>query len=316
MPWAMKNGRFTHLFENLVINWLQELSTNAVARRFNLSWNAVDRIMREAVARGLRSRATPNLIDLSVDEVSRKKGHKYVTIVSNLQGQVIGVENGKEKNSLISFYQSLSKGQRASIETVSMDMSPAYIYATLEQIPDAKSKICFDKFHAIQDLNKAVDGVRKTEMAHVVPSHRRSLHLSKYIWMRNNQNLTDTHRKIKKELSKVAIKTARAWAILQYAKPLWDFSSLKTAEAAWKKWHSWATRSRLRPMKTVAKSIKEKLWGIINSIVNKRTNAMAESINAKLKIFKVRAKGFRSDSRFKTAIMFYLGGLDLEHRPT
>jgi transposase len=125
VPWAMKNGRFTHLFENLVINWLQELSTNAVARRFNLSWNAVDRIMREAVARGLRSRATPNLIDLSVDEVSRKKGHKYVTIVSNLQGQVIGGENGKEKNSLISFYQSLSKGQRASIETVSMDMSPA-----------------------------------------------------------------------------------------------------------------------------------------------------------------------------------------------
>jgi len=96
VPWAMKNGRFTHLFENLVINWLQELSTNAVARRFNLSWNAVDRIMREAVARGLRSRATPNLIDLSVDEVSRKKGHKYVTIVSNLQGQVIGGENGKE----------------------------------------------------------------------------------------------------------------------------------------------------------------------------------------------------------------------------
>jgi transposase len=127
--------------------------------------------------------------------------------------------------------------------------------------------------------------------------------------MRNNQNLTDTHRKIKKELSKVAIKTARAWAILQYAKTLWDFSSLKTAEDAWKKWHSWATRSRLRPMKTVAKSIKEKLWEIINAIVKKRTNA-------KLKIIKVRAKGFRSDSRFKTAIMFYLGGLDWEHRPT
>jgi hypothetical protein len=73
----MKNGRFTHLLENLVINWLQELSTNAVGGRFNQSWNAVDRILREAVARGLRSRATPNLTDLSVDEVSRKKNHIF-----------------------------------------------------------------------------------------------------------------------------------------------------------------------------------------------------------------------------------------------
>ncbi|TCS40233.1 transposase [Reinekea marinisedimentorum] len=79
------------------------------------------------------------------------------------------------------------------------------------------------------------------------------------------------------------------------------------------KWYSWATKSRLTPMKTAAKSIKEKLWGIINAIVKNRTNAMAESINAKLKIIKVRAKGFRSETRYKTAIMFYLGGLTLKH---
>lgn len=313
VPWAQKNARFTQLFESTVIDWLQELSINAVARRFKVSWNAVDRIMRNAVLRGLSSRCSPDLRHLSVDEVSRKKGHRYVTVVSNKQGQVISVHDGKEKASLAAFYATLTGQQRADIETISMDMSPAYIHATLEHIPDASAKICFDKFHVIQDLNKAVDGVRKTEMHYVAKEHRRSLHLSKYIWMRNEQKLTENHQQIKSQLSRVATKTARAWAILQYAKGLWDYRYAKAAETAWKKWLSWAMRSRLQPMKTAAKSLKEKLWGIINAITKQRTNAMAESINAKLKMIKVRAKGYRSEERYRTAIMFYLGGLNLKY---
>jgi transposase len=316
VPWAQKHGRFTKVFENQVIDWLQELSINAVARRFHLSWNAVDRIMREAVTRGLERRQNPNMTDLSVDEVSRKKGHNYVTIVSNKLGQVLSVQNGRDKTALNAFYAALSEEQLASIETISMDMSPAYIYATIEQIPNAKDKICFDKFHVIQDLNKAVDGVRKSELGHIATQHRRSLHLSRYVWMRNEDNLTEAHRMIKQKLSQVATKTARAWAILQYAKTLWDDQDPKSAEKGWLKWYGWAIRSRLTPMKTVAKAIKEKLWGIVNAITKKRTNAMAESINAKLKIIKVRAKGFTSPERYRAVIMFYLGGLNLKHWPT
>lgn len=313
VPWAQKNGRFTQLFENTVIDWLQELSINAVARRFNLSWNAVDRIMRDAVERGLKQRGRLNIQDLSVDEVSRKKGHQYVTVVSNKQGQVISVYSGKDKASLAAFYASLTPGQRADIKTVSMDMSAAYIHATLEQVPDAKRKICFDKFHVIQDLNKAIDEVRKSEIQNIEKVHRRSLHLSRYIWMRNQHNLNETHLQIKNQLSRVATKTARAWAILQYAKTLWDYRYPKAAEKAWQKWYNWAIRSRLQPMKTAAKAIKEKLWGIVNAITKQRTNAMAESINAKLKMIKVRAKGYRSEERYKIAILFYLGGLNLKH---
>ena len=92
VPWAQRNGRFTHLFENTIIDWLQELSINAVARRFNLSWNAVDRFMRDAVARGLARRTSPDITHLSVDEVSQKKGQHYVTVISNRQGQVVGVQ--------------------------------------------------------------------------------------------------------------------------------------------------------------------------------------------------------------------------------
>lgn len=313
VPWAQRNGRFTHLFENTVIDWLQELSINAVARRFNLSWNAVDRIMRDAVARGLARRTSPDITHLSVDEVSRKKGHHYVTVISNRQGQVVGVQNGKDKDSLRSFYAALNQQQLTAIDTISMDMSPAYIYATLEEVPAAKRKICFDKFHVIQDLNNAVDGVRKTEMGQIATGDRRSLHLSRYLWLRNEQNLTQAHREMKTHLSRIATKTARAWAIVQYAKGLWVYSYPQEAERAWLKWYGWAIRSRLTPMKTAAKAIKKKLWGIINAITKQRTNALAESINAKLKLIKVRAKGFRSNVRFQNTIWFYLGGLNLKH---
>lgn len=313
VPWANKNGRFTQMFESIVIDWLQELSINAVARRFQLSWNAIDRILRDAVNRGMSLRKQPNLRHLAVDEVSRKKGHHYVTVISNKDGQVIDVRNGKDKACLSAFYKTLNREQLASIETISMDMSPSYVYATLEHIPNAKDKICFDKFHVIQDLNKAVDGVRKSEVARIDKTHRKSLHLSRFIWLRNEQNLSETHIQIKERLMHVAVKTARSHAIVQYAKTLWSYRYPKSAEKAWFKWISWAVRSRLQPIKTVAMSIKEKLWGIVNAITKQQTNAMAESLNAKLKLIKVRAKGYRNEERFKRIIMFYLGKLDLKH---
>lgn len=312
VPWANKNGRFTQLFESTVIDWLQELSINAVARRFQLSWNAVDRILRDAVNRGMSLREQPCLRHLAVDEVSRKKGHHYVTVISNKEGQVIDVRNGKDKASLSEFYVSLNQEQLASIETISMDMSPSYIYATLEHIPDAKDKICFDKFHVIQDLNKAVDGVRKSEVARIEKTHRKSLHLSRFIWLRNEQNLSETHIQIKQHLTHVAVKTARAHAIVQYAKDLWYYRYPRSAEKAWLKWIGWAVRSRLTPIKMAATSIKDKLWGIVNAITKQQTNAMAESLNAKLKMIKVRAKGYRNEERFKRIILFYLGKLDLK----
>lgn len=92
---------------------------------------------------------------------------------------------------------------------------------------------------------------------------------------------------------------------------LWGFDDRVWAEEVWKQWYSWAIRSRLQPIRTAAKSIQKNLCGIINAIVNKQDNARAESINSKIKILKVRAKGFRNKERFKGAILFYMGALDL-----
>jgi transposase len=87
VPWAERNARFTLLFEAFVIDWLKESSINAVSRRLAISWNAIDGIMRRAVERGLAARSNVDVQHLAVDEVCSKKGHEYVTVVSNGQAK-------------------------------------------------------------------------------------------------------------------------------------------------------------------------------------------------------------------------------------
>ena len=82
-------------------------------------------------------------------------------------------------------------------------------------------------------------------------------------------------------------------------------------EKRWKQWLSWAFRSRLEPVRKVARTIKEHLWGILNAIILKANNGASESINSRIKTIKIRSRGFRNKARYKNAIYFHLGGLDL-----
>lgn len=107
------------------------------------------------------------------------------------------------------------------------------------------------------------------------------------------------------------LKTARAWAIRELAMSLWHYVSKTWARKGWEQWLSWAVRSRLDPIKAVAKTIKEHLWGILNAIVPKVSNGPAEGFNSRIKMIKVRSRGFRNKERVANAIYFYLGGLDL-----
>jgi len=311
VPWAENRSGFTLLFEQHVIRWLKVASINAVRQQLQLSWNAVDGIMQRAVKRGLAARTDPSLKHLAVDEVSRKKGHDYVTVLSNEKGHVLDIQEGRAKHSLMQCFSTFTHRQRRRIQSISLDMSGAYLSAIKDTLPQWKRQICFDKFHVAMDLNKAVNRVRKHEMKHIDAIYRQDLHRSKYTWLRAASTLTEIHQQTISNLSQVVKQTARAWAIRQYAMDLWQFNDKHVAEAAWEKWYSWAIRSRLQPMKTAAKSIKKNLWGIINAIIYQKNNAQAESINSRIKILKVRAKGFRNYERFKTTILFHLGGLDL-----
>ena len=312
VPWAEPGSGFTAMFEALVIDWLKEASTLGVSRLMGLSWNAIDGIMQRAVERGLSRREETHATRIGVDETAFRKRHDYVTIVSDQDaGTVLHVGSDRKKQGLKDWYDSLSEEQREAIESVSMDMWPAFINATLESIPGAEEKIAFDKFHVAKYLGEAVDKVRRQEHKALMSEGYEDLKGSKYDWLYNPENMTRRQKMRFKLLRESTLKTARAWAIKELAMSLWHYVSKTWAKKGWEQWLSWAVRSRLKPIKEVARIIKEHLWGILNAIVLKVSNGPAEGLNSRIKTIKVRSRGFRNKKRFANAIYFHLGGLDL-----
>jgi len=312
IPWGEEGSRFTALFEAVVIDWLKEAPTKAVARRLALTWDEVDGIMQRAVARGLTRRKPRDLYAIGVDETSFQKRHEYVTVVTDLlTSDVLHVADHRRTASLDEFYRAQTKERLADLEIVAMDMSKAYISSTRKHVPDADKKIAFDRFHVAKVIGDALDKVRREEHRALLAVGDRTLTGTKHLLLRRGDAL-DVHQEgVVDLLRSIGLKTARAWAIKEAATKLWSYVKKGWAAKAWKKWISWAMRSRIEPIKKAARTIRDHLWGIVNAVTLGVTNATSESINSKIQKIKKVACGFRNRDRFRTAILFHLGGLDL-----
>jgi len=312
VPWGEPGSRFTALFEAVVIDWLKVTSLSAVSRNMNLTWDQLDGIMQRAVKRGLERRDKTYPTALGVDETSFKRRHEYVTVVQDQgSGNVLYVADGRGRAALDGFYEDLDAEQLAGIESIAMDMHQPYIRSTLAHVPAACTKIAFDKFHAAKHLGDAVDRVRRQEHLELKAASDATLTRTRYLWLRNPEKMSERAWSALTELKDLALRTAKAWALKELAMTLWGYTRRGWAVRAWRGWLAWAQRCRLQPMVRVARTVRRHLWGIVNAIVLKVTNAGSESINAKIQRLKKWACGYRNRERFKTAIMFHLGGLEL-----
>ena len=312
VPWGETGSRFTALFEALIIDWLKEASVAAVARQLRLSWRQVDGVMVRAVRRGLQRRKRKLPVRLGVDETSFQRRHEYVTVVTDHDGKVVvHVADGRGRDSLDGFYREHSPEERRAVESVTMDMWAPYIESTREYIPAAETKIAFDKFHVAQHLGEAVDKVRRQEHKALRSEGDEQLKATKYLWLRNPDRMSTEGWERFEPLRTSSLKTARAWAIKEFAMTLWGYRHPGWARKGWQRWYSWAIRSRLEPIKKVARMVQSHLTGILTAVVKGITNARAESVNAKIQWLKYTARGFRNRDRFRNAIYFHLGGLDL-----
>jgi len=313
VPWAEAGSGFTALYEALIIDWLQESCISAVARRMRLSWRQVDTVMKRAVRRGLARRQAELPAHIGVDEKSFQKRHEYVTIVlDQARKAVVWVADGRGRDTLDTFFRSFSWEQREQVKTVAMDMWGPYITSTMEAIPGAQEKISFDKFHVAQHLGDAVDKVRRQEHKALQERGDERLKGSKYLWLQNPDAMSPQGEVRFEALRDSSLKTSRAWSIKELAMLLWEqISERDDAEEAWRRWYGWAIRSKLEPIKKVARLIRRHLYGILNAMVHRVTNARAEGLNSLIQWLKYSARGFRNRDRFRNAIYFHLGGLDL-----
>lgn len=312
VPWAEPLSRYTMAFESCVIDWLHDASVSTVADNLGIAWNAVDNIMRRAVERGMHRRKKSRPKHIAIDETSFQKRHEYVSVVTNQEtGAVDYVADGRTEEALSPYYQELGISGCSRIQSVSMDMWPAYINATTNYVKDAESKICFDKFHVAQHLGTAVDKVRRTEHRELMQAGDERLKGTKFYWLMNPENMSKEIDDEFRQIRNSTLRTSTAWAVKEHAMCLWDYVSKTWAEKAWRKWIELADSTQMPSLIKVATTVSNHLWGIVNAIVLRKSNAVAESINSKIQRLKARARGFRNRERFKSAIMFHCGKLDL-----
>jgi transposase len=312
-PWAAPKSRFTALFEALVIDWLKIAPTSKVAERLGLGWWVVDGIMQRAVERGLERKSQRLPLRIGVDETSFQKRQEYVTVVHDLDTkEVVYVADGRGKPALLSFFQQFSLDELARIEVIAMDMHAAYIFAVREAVPDGDAKIAFDKYHVAALWSNAVDIVRRQEHRRLRAEGDNRLKGSKYKWLRNPTQMSDATWQAFEHLRESNLRTARAWAIKETAMEVWGAHAQEDAlRSDWKRVLGWAMRSQLEPIKQVARTIRLYFEGVLRAQLANVTNASAESINSLIQRTKCMARGYRNRDRFRTAILFFRGGLNL-----
>ena len=304
VPWARQHSGFTLLFEALILAMADGMPIKAIAEMVEETDKRLWRIIEHYVKKDLEELDLEKVTRVGVDETSAKRGHKYVSLFVDMDTKkVIFVTEGKDASTVQAFKEHLSKhsGNAKNITEFSCDMSPAFISGINEHFP--KARVTLDKFHVIKLLNKAIDEIRREEQ-----KTEYELIASRYIWLRNQNNLTSRQRNKLNSLSGMKLKTARAYRMKLVFQDIFSTDE-PLGRYALKKWYGWAIRSRLEPIKRFARTLKEHWNGITRWFKTKLTNGLLEGLNSIVQAAKTRARGFRSQHTFKLMIYFVAGKL-------
>jgi transposase len=306
VPWARPDSGFTLLFEAMVMTMVSAMPVRAVARIVGEHDTRLWRMVHHYVDQALARTDASDVTQIAIDETAARRGHDYITLFVDIdRARVLFATEGRDANTVAAFANDLAAhgGDAEAIEEVCIDMSPAFIKGVAESLPNAT--ITFDKFHAVKIINDAVDHVRRAEQ-----KQQSMLRGTRYIWLRNPDNLSDRQRRTLENLPTRHLKTARAY---QIRLAFQDFYDRPPAEATsyLKKWYFWATHSRLEPIIDAAHTVKRHWDGILRWFDSKIANGLIEGINSLVQAAKAKARGYRSIRNLKAMVYLLAGKLDL-----
>jgi transposase len=316
VPWADKHSRFTLMFEAFAIRVLQAAANvKKASELIGLSWDATHAIIARAVARGLDRRSLDSIKHVGMDEKSFGKGQDYVSIMTdNVGSRVLEVTAERTIAAADKLWETLTETQLAEVESVSMDMWQAFMTSAATNVPEAE--IVHDKFHVAKYLGEAVDKVRRAEHKTLQQDGDETLTGSRQLWLYNVENLDEDRYDELLAIQRSDLKTGRAWAIKENFRKFWEYTYAGNAENFFERWYSWAIRSRLEPIKKVARMLKNHLTGLLSYFRHRVTNATSEGFNSRIQWIKSAARGFRSFANYRLRILFHCGKLDMRPQTT
>ena len=306
--WTGRLPGFTLLFEALIMTMCREMTFSAVSRLVGLSWHQVVAICKRYVDLGLEQADFSAVTRLAADETSKAKGHDYITLVADAdERRVLFVTEGKGADTIKAFALDFAAhgGDPAAVKSISIDMSPAFIKGVSEHLSNAQ--ITFDKFHVIAHANTAVETTRRIEQ-----KTDSSLKGLRWKLLRDRDSLKpDARADLDAFVAKATTKrTARAWLYKEQLREILQRKQVNVVRGMLTQWCTNVMRSKVDPMKQVAKMIRSHLDGIVAWTQTRQTNGFLEAINGLFQAAKRKARGYGSFSTIRAVVFLLAGKLD------
>jgi transposase len=295
VPWARAGSRYTRDFEDVVAWLAQQMAKTPIAGLLRIGWDTVGRIVERVMTDHLDERRLEGLVCIGVDEISYRRGQRYLTSVADHRtGAIVWCQAGRNSATLAEFFADLGD-RKASIRAVSIDMSGEYQRAIREAIPDAQ--LCFDPFHVCRLASRATDQVRRDEWN----AHERS-HTATGRWVKGTRwsLLKAPERQTVNQLATLwEVQHAnralyRAFLLREELRLLYHLDDPRLAPAHLDAWLAWASRSRLKPFVRLARTLRAHRDGILAAIRLGLSNGRLEGLNSKIRLISHRSFGFHS----------------------
>jgi transposase len=311
--WARHGSRFTRAFEQQVAWLATHCSKSAICELMRISWPTVGRIIERVVADERLRQGDPleGLTRIGIDELSFRKGQRYITVVVDHDtGRLVWAAEGRDKQTVLAFFDQLGEERAARIRLVSSDLGEWITRAVLERCPGAT--LCLDPYHVVALASRALDEVRREVWQQARragdKTGARWLKGARWALWKRPERLTERQQAKLATIEHVNRRLYRAYLLKEQLRLVFQSSS-EEAIPLLEAWLAWARRCRIASFVKLAKTISEHHAGIAATLTHRLSNARIEAINTTLRLITRRAYGFHSAQALIALAMLALGGL-------
>lgn len=313
VPWGDGKRRLTNSYAWFLARWARRLSWVETARAFRTSWYIVFISVEMAVNWGRKHIDLSKVRSIGIDEIQWQLGHRYLTMVYQIDSscrRLLWVGKGREVKALLRFFRWFGTEQAHKLEFICSDMWKPYLKVIKKKAGQALHVL--DRFHLVQRINKSIDEVRAGEARKLAAKgYEPILKGARWCLLKREENLTNSQSAKLAELVQYNLKSVRAYLLREQLDQFWNYTSPTWAGKFIDQWSSQVMRSKIEPMKKIARSVRKHRELILNWFRAKGqiSNGIAEGFNNKAKLTTRKAYGFRSFRCAEVALLHALGSL-------
>jgi len=313
VPWAKGKHHLTDTYAWFLARWAKRMSWKEVAEAFRTTWDNVFRSVQMAVGWGRQHMDLSGISAIGVDEIQWQRGHHYLTLVYQIDEhckRLLWIGQNRKVKTLLRFFLWFGKQRGSALEFICSDMWKPYLRVIAKKASQAVHIL--DRFHIMSHMSKAIDEVRAQEARQLkADGYEPVLKGSRWLLLKRPENLTPRQEIKLADLLQYNLKSVRSYLLKEDFQSLWDYFSPYWAGRFLDRWCSRTMRSRIEPMKKVAKTLRKHRWLILNWFRAKGmiSAAAVEGLNNKAKLTTRKAFGFRTFNAIEVALFHTLGDL-------